>query len=201
MIGDIPTFSLWYLRHTTRHMHVTSGGISSQQINEDYIATVNIEIVDSARCLFWVTYIWSVDAIYQITKKYYINVFILLNVNISIYTVKPLNIRRLSALLQLHLHSRLNIWLQWIRQRQPQDNTRILWELGFSASYISDLTVCIIFMIVTAKRAAHLKPRIAWGNIVSLFCINLPGYCCISLTFFCKLFSKERKTCLFFVVS
>ena len=27
--------------------------------------------------------------------------------------------------LQLHLHSRLNIWLQGIRQRQPQDKTRI----------------------------------------------------------------------------
>ena len=32
---------------------------------------------------------------------------------------------RLSALLQLHLHSRLNIWLQGIQQRQPQDSTRI----------------------------------------------------------------------------
>ena len=32
---------------------------------------------------------------------------------------------RLSALLQLHLHSRLNNWLQGIRQRQPQDSTRI----------------------------------------------------------------------------
>ena len=29
------------------------------------------------------------------------------------------------ALLQLHRHSRLNIWLQGIRQRQPQDSTRI----------------------------------------------------------------------------
>ena len=31
---------------------------------------------------------------------------------------------RLSALLQLHLHSRLNIWIQWIGQRQPEDQTR-----------------------------------------------------------------------------
>ena len=31
----------------------------------------------------------------------------------------------LAALLQLHLHSRLNIWLQGIRQRQPQGSTRI----------------------------------------------------------------------------
>ena len=30
----------------------------------------------------------------------------------------------LSALLQLHLHSRLDTWLQWIGQRQLQDKTR-----------------------------------------------------------------------------
>ena len=30
-----------------------------------------------------------------------------------------------STLLQLHLHSRLNTWLQWIGQRQLQDETRI----------------------------------------------------------------------------
>ena len=48
---------------------------------------------------------------------------------------------RLSALLQLHLHSRLNIWLQGIQQRQPQESARIFWVLGFGASYIRDLTV------------------------------------------------------------
>ena len=32
---------------------------------------------------------------------------------------------RLSALLQLHLHSRLDIWLQGIRQRKPQGSSRI----------------------------------------------------------------------------
>ena len=36
-----------------------------------------------------------------------------------------------SDVVQLHLHSRLNIWLQGIRQRQPQDSTRIFkcWDL------------------------------------------------------------------------
>ena len=29
-----------------------------------------------------------------------------------------------AALLQLHLHFRLNSWLQWIRQGQQQDETR-----------------------------------------------------------------------------
>ena len=33
---------------------------------------------------------------------------------------------RLSALPQLHLHSRLNNWLQWIGQRQLQDRREIL---------------------------------------------------------------------------
>ena len=48
---------------------------------------------------------------------------------------------RLLALLQLHLHSRLNIWLQRIQQRQSQDSTRIFYVLGFGVSYIRDLTV------------------------------------------------------------
>ena len=46
---------------------------------------------------------------------------------------------RLSALLQLHLHSRLNTWLQWIGQRRLQDEMRII--LGIRASYIRDFTV------------------------------------------------------------
>ena len=48
---------------------------------------------------------------------------------------------RLSALLQLHLHSRLKIWLPGIRQRQPQVSTRIFYVFGFGAFYIRDLTV------------------------------------------------------------
>ena len=49
---------------------------------------------------------------------------------------------RLSALLQLHLQSRLNTWLQWIEQRQLQDEIRNIEVWGFSASYIRDCTVC-----------------------------------------------------------
>ena len=48
---------------------------------------------------------------------------------------------RLSALLQLHLHSQLNTWLQWIGQRQLQDETRSIYVLGLGASYIRELTV------------------------------------------------------------
>ena len=49
---------------------------------------------------------------------------------------------RLSALLQLHFHARLDIWLQWVGQRQLQDDARIISLLTFGASYIRDLTVC-----------------------------------------------------------
>ena len=42
---------------------------------------------------------------------------------------------------QLHLHSRLNIWLQWIGQRQLKDKTINICVLGFGASYIRGLTV------------------------------------------------------------
>ena len=48
---------------------------------------------------------------------------------------------RLSALLQLHLHSRLNIWLDWIGQRQLQGETRNIYVWRFCASYIRDFTV------------------------------------------------------------
>ena len=46
---------------------------------------------------------------------------------------------RLSALLQLHLHSRLNTWLTWIGQLQ--DETRNIKVLGFGAPYIRGSTV------------------------------------------------------------
>ena len=49
---------------------------------------------------------------------------------------------RLSALLQLHLHSQLNTWLQWIGQRRLQDETINIYVWGFDASYIRELTVC-----------------------------------------------------------
>ena len=50
---------------------------------------------------------------------------------------------RLSALLQLHLHSRLNTWLHWIGQRQLQDETRNIEVWGFGAAYIRYFTVVL----------------------------------------------------------
>ena len=43
--------------------------------------------------------------------------------------------------LQIHLHSRLNTWLQCIGQRQLQDKMRNIWILGFDVTYIRGLTV------------------------------------------------------------
>ena len=51
---------------------------------------------------------------------------------------------RLSALLQLHLHSRLNTWLQYIVQRQLQAKTRNIQVLKFAASFIRDFTVLLM---------------------------------------------------------
>ena len=51
---------------------------------------------------------------------------------------------RMSALPQLHLHCRLNTWLQWIGHRQLQDETGIIQVLVFGATYIRDLTVITI---------------------------------------------------------
>ena len=66
-------------------------------------------------------------------------------------TVISLNIRRIlmgnkivdhsdvvGASPELHVHSRLDIWLQGIRQRQTQDSTRIFLVLGFGESYFRD---------------------------------------------------------------
>ena len=52
--------------------------------------------------------------------------------------------QRLSALLQLHLHSRLNTLLHWIRERQLQDETRNIYVLEFGAPDISGLTSCML---------------------------------------------------------
>ena len=53
---------------------------------------------------------------------------------------------RLSALLQLHLHSQLNTRLQWIGQSQLQYEARNGYVLRLGASYIRELTViCLVF--------------------------------------------------------
>ena len=54
----------------------------------------------------------------------------------------------MSALLKLHLHSQLNTWLQWIEQRQLQDETRNTYVRGLGAFYIREWTVCPYFLVV-----------------------------------------------------
>ena len=54
----------------------------------------------------------------------------------------------------LHLHSQLIIWLQWIGQRQLQDETRNIYVLGLGASYIRELTVMLTVLALKLK-AVH----------------------------------------------
>ena len=100
---------------------------------------------------------------------------------------------RLSALLQLHLHSRLNTWLQWVWQRHLQDERRIV--LCFGATYIRDFTLVRKFSIghlfKHAQRRAqigHMRTpdgayevlwcpgeRIAVGAVLSERCLSIVG--------------------------
>ena len=64
---------------------------------------------------------------------------------------------RLSALLQLHLHSPFNTWLEWIWQRQLQDETRNIYVICFGVPDTSGLTVhprfrnALCFMMTSPK--------------------------------------------------
>ena len=68
---------------------------------------------------------------------------------------------RLSALLRLHLHSELNIWFQWIGQRQLQDETTISKVFGFDATYIRYLTVNMLSGPHSSWEAVASKGRSA----------------------------------------
>ena len=70
---------------------------------------------------------------------------------------------RLLALLQLHLHSPLNTWLQYIAQRQLQAKMRNIQVVRFGKSYIRDLTVLA---------GIWTKPIPYWSNT---FIIHLWG--------------------------
>ena len=63
---------------------------------------------------------------------------------------------RLSALLQLHLHSQLNTWLQWIERRQPQEDTRNIWVSGFGATYTRGFTVVVVMLVYMLQNWAWL---------------------------------------------
>ena len=82
---------------------------------------------------------WDTECIFQYRKTSNIRPTLVSNKIVdhsNVVGVPP------AALLQLHLHSRLNTWFQWIEQRQLQDKTRNIQVLGFGATYIRVLTVC-----------------------------------------------------------
>ena len=90
--------------------------------------------------------------------------------------------RRL-ALLKLHLHSRLNTWLQYIAQRQLLDETRNISVWGFGASNIRDLMVlksdlCLTasFTFVLSKSLSCLHSLLYFWNFmwtwISFLCLN-----------------------------
>ena len=74
---------------------------------------------------------------------------------------------RLSALLQLHPHLRLNIWLQWIAQRQLRDETRNIYVLEFRATSFKGLTIVCIVLIVICEPVVSWVLQV-WYTIKSL---------------------------------
>ena len=76
----------------------------------------------------------------------------------------------LLALLQLHLHSQLNTWLQWFGQRQLQDETRNFQVLELGVAYIRGLTVQY-FELIKDNPCLTLMGEL-WG-VLSAFGRNL----------------------------
>ena len=74
---------------------------------------------------------------------------------------------RLSALLQLHLHSRLNTWLHWIGQRQLQDEARNIPVCWFGESYIRYFTVRS-WLYLCSTSAWHVMPVILYKQTLCL---------------------------------
>ena len=95
------------------------------------------KILGIDRCVCWVCFVGSVPVTYPQTS--HISRILVGNKIVGI-TQMYLE-HRMSALLQLHLHSRLNTWLQCIGQSQLQDEARNIKLLGFGAPYIKRLTI------------------------------------------------------------
>ena len=76
-----------------------------------------------------------------------------------------------SVMLQLHLRSRLNTWLQWIAQRQLQDETINILISGFGATYNRYFTV-ITHPYQTSRAAVWMS------NSIPLFYVHVIIYAC-----------------------
>ena len=74
--------------------------------------------------------------------------------------------------LGLHIRSRLNTWLQWIRQRHLQDETRNILVLGFGAAYIRGLTVTTA--VNHAVFAASLIESKTYHRVINLSSHKFP---------------------------
>ena len=86
-----------------------------------------------------------------------------------------------SALLQLHIHSRLNTWLQWIGQRQLQDETGNILVLVFNSTYIRDSTA-FLWMITGTEITSFRRNFHHWPTIFCLGgCFDVHAKCKITL--------------------
>ena len=65
--------------------------------------------------------------------------------------------KRLLALHQRHPHSRYNTWLQWIGQRQLQDETRINQVLVIAVPYIRDFMVNFRFRSLGLRSSTSIQ--------------------------------------------
>ena len=77
----------------------------------------------------------------------------------------------MSALFKLHLHSRLDTWLQYTAQRQLQAETKNIEVSRFGAAYIRDLTVfwqyiVSLFNTIARDRTwGHISADIGWNTL------------------------------------
>ena len=108
----------------------------------------------------------------------------------------------LSVLLQLHPNSRINIWLEWIGQRQLQDKMRKNWSVGIWCAlyYIRCLTVFVdnhplhsVFEYVVVSNHRSITVMIfqcRWHNYWNYYCIKEALDNCIIFV------NVQLKTCL-----
>ena len=112
------TLVAWYCynlknkKKTTKYIRYTPKFLTPRQIRLEFLGHVVIScLVQNLRSLLMQRYRQTSN-----TRRTLVS-------NKLLITQMELQ-HRLSVLLPLHLHSRLKTWLQWIEQRQLQDETR-----------------------------------------------------------------------------
>ena len=99
-------------------------------------------------------------------------------------TTKPIS---LLALLQLHLHSRLNIWFQWIGQRQLQDETRNIEVLELGT--LHRVTSAVVGRWVTSDQAQ--LPILPWRKSCALAQLHMIPTFAKENTSFCPIYHQN----------